>query len=282
MKFPPKPTHNSLKALAGLVLLLLTCACSHVERDAQVLLSEAREAYAEARYNDAKNLIDSIRNTYPKAFDTRREANVLKREAELGEQHQTLIYLDSLLTAQQARLDSIRGDFAFEKDTAYEAIGHYLLPAQVLERNLHRSYIRFRTDENGVLSMTSVYCGSYNIHHTSVTVTAPDGTFASTPLAPNCYETTVLGEHIETAEYPRGHDGDVPGFVRLNADKNLQLTYHGERTFHTTLLPSDREAAVRVGQLAELLAAMANARARVEEAKRRIAFFEAKTTDPTE
>lgn len=47
------------------------------------------------------------------------------------------------------------------------------------------------------MSMTSIYCGPSNIHHISVKVIAPDGSFAETPASKDSYETTDLGEKIE-------------------------------------------------------------------------------------
>lgn len=110
------------------------------------------------------------------------------------------------------------------KDTAYQRIGHYLVPAQVIERNLHRSFLRFQTDETGVVSLTSIYCGSYNIHHTAVKVTAPDGNFTETSVSRDSYETTDLGEYIEKADYKLGEDGGVIAFVAANKDKTFALT----------------------------------------------------------
>lgn len=154
-------------------------------------------AFEAGNYNEAKMQIDSIKILYPKAFDTRRQGIYLMQEVELKEQQKTLGYLDSMLTVKQQEFEAIKSKFVLEKDTAYQRIGHYLVPAQVIERNLHRSFLRFQTDETGVVSLTSIYCGSYNIHHTAVKVTAPDGNFTETSVSRDSYETTDLGEHIE-------------------------------------------------------------------------------------
>ena len=97
------------------------------------------------------------------------------QQVELKEQEKTLAYLDSMLQEKQEAVDAIKGNYAFEKDAEYQRIGNYLHPSQVIEKNLHRSYLRFQVDENGVMSMTSIYCGPHNIHHLAVKVTAPDG-----------------------------------------------------------------------------------------------------------
>ena len=155
-------------------LCSLLTACEDVEK-ANEKLQLARQAYEAKQYNEAKIQIDSIKILYPKAFDARRAGLYLMQDIELAEQQQTLTYLDSLLQIHQTELENLKNHFVLEKDTAYQQIGHYLAPAQVIEKNLHRSYLRFQTDETGIMSLTSIYCGKSNIHHTAVKVTAPDG-----------------------------------------------------------------------------------------------------------
>lgn len=56
------------------------------------------------------------------------------QQIDLQEQHKTLAYLDSMMTVKQAELDSIKGNFVLEKDTAYQEIGNYFYPSQVVEK----------------------------------------------------------------------------------------------------------------------------------------------------
>ena len=168
-------------------VILLAClcctlfSCEDVEKKAGEKLQAAREAFELGNYNEAKILIDSIKMLYPKAFETRRAGIGLMQEVELKEQEKSLVYLDSMLQAKQKDFDAIKGKYTFEKDAEYQNIGNYLHPSQVIEKNLHRSFLRFQVDENGVMSMTSIYCGDHNIHHVTVKITAPDGSFAETP-----------------------------------------------------------------------------------------------------
>lgn len=168
-------------------VILLAClcctlfSCEDVEKKAGEKLQAAREAFELGNYNEAKILIDSIKMLYPKAFETRRAGIGLMQEVELKEQEKSLVYLDSMLQAKQKDFDAIKGKYTFEKDAEYQNIGNYLHPSQVIEKNLHRSFLRFQVDENGVMSMTSIYCGAHNIHHVAVKVTAPDGSLPKHP-----------------------------------------------------------------------------------------------------
>ena len=92
----------------------------------------------------------------------------------LKAQQEILAFLDSALQAKQAAFDAIRGKYTLEKDAEYQQVGNYIWPTQAIEKNLHRSFLRFQVSEQGIMSMTSIYCGAGNIHHVGVKVTTPD------------------------------------------------------------------------------------------------------------
>lgn len=269
-------------------MILLAClcctlfSCENVEKKAGEKLQTAREAFERGDFSEAKMQIDSIKILYPKAFETRREGISLMQQVELKEQEKTLVYLDSLLQKKQSELDAIKGKFTLEKDAEYQKIGNYLHPSQVIEKNLHRSYLRFQVNENGQMSMTSIYCGPSNIHHVGVKVVAPDGSFAETPTSKDSYETTDLGEKIEKADYKIGEDGNVIGFLYLNKDKNIKVNYQGERPYSTTMTLADRQAVASVYELAQLLSSITEIKKEMEEANLKIEFVERKIQEREE
>lgn len=269
-------------------MILLAClcctlfSCENVEKKASEKLQTAREAFKRGDFSEAKMQIDSIKILYPKAFETRREGISLMQQVELKEQEKTLVYLDSLLQKKQSELDAIKGKFTLEKDAEYQKIGNYLHPSQVIEKNLHRSYLRFQVNETGQMSMTSIYCGPSNIHHISIKVIAPDGSFAETPASNDSYETTDLGEKIEKADYKIGEDGNVIGFLYLNKDKNIKVNYQGERPYSTTMSPADRQAVASIYELAQLLSSITEIKKEMEEANLKIEFVKRKMQEREE
>ena len=265
------------KLIAGICVTMLLASCGNdAEKKASEKLSAARSAFAQGDYNEAKLQIDSIKILYPKAFDARREGIKLMQQVELKEQEKTLVYLDSMLQEKQKEVDAIKKNYTFEKDAEYQKIGNYLHPSQVIEKNLHRSYLRFQVDETGVMSMTSIYCGPHNIHHLAVKVTVPDGSFAETPASKDSYETTDLGEKIEKADYKLGEDGNVIAFLNLNKDKNIRVHYLGERSYATVMTPNDRKAVAAVYELAQLLSSITEIKKNMEEANLKIEFVKRK------
>lgn len=256
-----------------IVLCLACLACTDVEKQAAERLNMAQQAFAAGDYNEAKLQIDSIKILYPKAYNARKAGIGLMQEVELKEQQKSLAYLDSLLNTKQAEFNAMKGKFVLEKDEEYEAIGRYLHPSQVIEKNLNRSFLRFQVDERGAMSMTSIYCGSRNIHHTAVKVSTNDS-FAQTPPSADSYETSNLGVQIEKADYKLGQDDNVIGFICLNKERNIKVEFVGERSYSTQMTQADRQAADLVYRLSQTLSAITQLNKEIDEAKQKIAFIE--------
>lgn len=261
------------KLIVGLCATLVLASCGNdAEKKANERLTTARTAFEQGDYNEAKLQIDSIKILYPKAFDARREGISLMQQIELKEQQQSLVYLDSILQTKQKEFESIKNKYVLEKDAEYQQTGNYFWPTQTVEKNLHRSFLRFQVNEQGVMSMTSIYCGGSNLHHFAVKVIAPDGSFAETPASKDSYETTDLGEKIEKADYKMGADGNVMGFLYLNRDKNIKVEYIGDRKYTTTMTPTDRQALAGIYELSQLLSSIGQIKKEQEEANLKIQF----------
>ena len=261
------------KLIVGLCATLVLASCGNdAEKKANERLTTARTAFEQGDYNEAKLQIDSIKILYPKAFDARREGISLMQQIELKEQQQSLVYLDSILQTKQKEFESIKNKYVLEKDAEYQQTGNYFWPTQTVEKNLHRSFLRFQVNEQGVMSMTSIYCGGSNLHHFAVKVIAPDGSFAETPASKDSYETTDLGEKIEKADYKMGADGNVMGFLYLNRDKNIKVEYIGDRKYTTTTTTADRQALAGIYELSQLLSSIEQIKKEQEEANLKIQF----------
>ena len=175
------------------------------------------------------------------------------------------------MQVKQAKLDSIKGHFVLEKDTAYQEIGNWLYPTQVVERNVGRSFLRAQVSGLGEMSLTSIYCAGGKLNHTSVKVSVGD-LFAETPITKDSYTTTDLGVTIEKADYKVGEDGGVAGFIVANQDKNVQLTFIGDKTYRTAMEKNDRKAIAELTELARILSGMEEIRKQQKEANLKIQF----------
>lgn len=263
-------------------MMFFLASCGQEEKKANELLSHAESSFQSANYSEAKLLIDSIRNSYPKVFDVRRKAIMLKQQVELKEQQISLEYLDSMMAVKQLALDSIKSDYVLEKDTAYQEIGNYFYPSQVVEKNIGRTFLRASVNEKGEMSLTSIYCAGGSLNHTSVKVSSKDA-FAQTPASPDVYVSSDLGRKIEKADYKLGADGGVIGFIIANRDaKSLKLEFIGDRTYRTLMYSPDIKAIVEVAKLAQILSSMEEIRKEQKEANLKIQFLNKKISENTE
>ena len=265
---------NEMKktGLSALLALSVLAGCSDGgEKAAQSHLQKAEKALQMEQFSEAKLQIDSIKVLYPKAFEARKQGIKLMQQIDLKEQQKTLVYLDSQMQAKQAKLDSIKGKFVLEKDTAYQEIGNWFYPTQVVEKNVGRSFLRAQVSELGEMSLTSIYCAGGKLNHTSVKVSVGD-LFAETPITKDSYTTTDLGVTIEKADYKVGEDGGVAGFIVANQDKNVQLTFIGDKTYRTAMEKNDRKAIAELTELARILSGMEEIRKQQKEANLKIQF----------
>ena len=268
--------------LSALLALAVLAGCGDGgEKEAQMRLRKAEAALQQENFSEAKLQIDSIKVLYPKAFEARKQGIKLMQQVDLKEQRKTLVYLDSMMQVKQLQLDSIKGNFVLEKDTAYQEIGNWFYPTQVVEKNTGRTFLRGQVSELGEMSLTSIYCAGGALNHTSVKVSVGD-TFAETPATKDSYTTTDLGRTIEKADYKVGEDGGVVGFIVANQDKNIQLTFIGDKTYKTAMQKNDRKAIVELTGLARILSGMEEIRKQQKEANLKIQFVTRKVEEAKE
>lgn len=259
-------------AVLACMLFGFTSCHDNGEEKASDLLRQAEVALEHGDFNLAKLKIDSIRVLYPKAFEARKTGIALMQRADFGELTRTIAFLDSTLAVLYLRADSLKRFFVFEKDTAYQDLGNYFYPTQVVEKNINRSFLRAHVDEHGKMMLTSIYCGARNAHHKSVRVDAPDGTFAESPVSEDVYESSDLGWKIEKADYPLGKDGGVIAFVALNSEQQLYATFLGERTYKSRMLPDDKKAISELYSLSQLLGMIHQMELEKKETERKKSF----------
>ena len=268
--------------LSALLALAVLAGCGDGgEKEAQMRLRKAEAALQQENFSEAKLQIDSIKVLYPKAFEARKQGIKLMQQVDLKEQRKTLVYLDSMMQVKQLQLDSIKGNFVLEKDTAYQEIGNWFYPTQVVEKNTGRTFLRGQVSELGEMSLTSIYCAGGALNHTSVKVSVGD-TFAETPATKDSYTTTDLGRTIEKADYKLGEDGGVAGFIVTHADKNIQLQFIGDKTYRTAMQKTDRQAFVELFELARILSGMEEIRKQQKEANLKIQFVTRKMEEAKE
>lgn len=261
----------SLFAIAAMICM--SCG-SDMEREARALFDEAHAAYEAKDYGKAKVLLDSIKDAYPKAFKTRREALALGRDVAMGEQRRSVEHYDKEIATLAERRDTLLPKFVLEKDSRYQDVGNYMMPSQTLKNNYGVTYLRAQVDETGIAFLTSIYRGKA-IKHTTVRVTS-EGSYAECDTPVDRYTSKHQGVTTERLNFKYGNDGGIMDFIAASAGESVQveLKGSGKGTYRYMLRRADAEAVVAVLELATVLKAMNELEEMRSEATRHMEFLE--------
>ncbi|MBQ5663829.1 MAG: hypothetical protein IIV19_05300 [Bacteroidaceae bacterium] len=265
---------KAVYCIAAIISIAMFAACGEsIEEKAQRSLQTARVAYEAGDFQSAKIELDSLKILYPKAFNARREAMKLMREVELAEQQRSVACFDSMLVAKRTELENvIKSDFVFEKDEKYQEIGNFMIASQAPMKNLMNSYLRGQVDENGVLTITSIYRGKA-ISHNKVKVSVGDS-FAESANPISNYTSKHLGVTTERVDFRFGKDEGIIGFIVLNAGKSIKVELSGKSSYSYTMRQEDVKAITKLYDLSMLLSSIRELEAAKQEAWRHIEFIE--------
>ena len=273
--------------LASAAILTLANCAEDVEKLATPYLNRAHQSYNNGQYTLAKLQIDSIKHLYPKAFNTRAQAQTLLIDVELAEAHASKLYTDSLLAVTQAKVDPHAKGLYLDKDLKYQDIGTYYAPQYRIEQNIGKSYLRPQTDELGHFAMVA-FLHSRTIAAHSLRMTAPDGSFIEIKTKSEPYVMTNASGRTERFDFVPDTCDNVANFAMLHANENLQVTIIGKDGKEAIPFEkNDTKALLQVGELAKLLTAIEELKRQQGETERRILFFEqrkqsSKATSATE
>ena len=263
-----------INVFAAIAVIFILFSCSESPQElAQRSLQSARLAYEHGDYQSAKNQIDSIKILFPKVFDVRREALKLMREVELAEQQRCVTYFDSLLVCKREELNKMlqSDDMIFEKDEKYQDVGNFMIASQAPMKNLKNSYIRGQVDENGVMTITSIYRGK-SISHEKLRVSVGDS-FVESSNYINKYVSSHLGVTTERLDFRFGKDDGIGGFIVLNRDKNIKVELIGKSIYSYVMRQDNVNAIVRLFDLCVLLESIHEIEASKQETERHIEFI---------
>lgn len=253
-----------------MVLFFLSCEDS-VESKARELLAQAGNEYATGNYNAARLLIDSIKVTYPKAYKTRREAELMRREVLVKEKERDVSFYDETLSSLLEQRDSLSGMFTFSKDSRFQDEGVYTVPSQAISLNPYNCFLRASVKENGDTYIASLYRGK-RIAHKSVRVSAGDSFVdCSSPLATRSYK--ELGVYNERLDFKYGADGGIMDFIAASGGP-FKVTLEGSGgKYEYTLRHDDVLAISQVLEMSKVLNAISETKAMREEAQRALDFL---------
>lgn len=245
--------------IASLAILAISCGNSD-EKNAERLLEEGNIALSEKRFDDARNIIDSLRTTYPNAIEARRKAISLEAHIELEAAKSGLSRIDSLLEQTNREVERLKKGFVLEKDEKYQATGYYVVKNQISSAK-HRTALKAEVNEEGLMVLISVLKGQ-KLNHKSIKVETPSGESAQTPECFSFLHHSVAG-YVEESSYKLGEDEGVIKFI-TESPGNITVTIQGSKEVKYQLSPSDKNA---IKSCYELSTAMTKQRQLIQQAK---------------
>lgn len=231
--------------------------CNGNEKKAQAQLDEAKAMFERNEYGLAKSRIDSLRVHYPKEFKVLKAGLTLMRQIEMKEAERNIAFCDSLLPIRMDELKEMQKNFVFEKDSAYDDIGKFVSKQQTIERNIKRCYIRSNVDENGEMSLASVFFGSAPINHTGIKLSTPEGLTVETPVIPYDggmnYRFKDLGNTTEVVTYKGEKCANAVKFIADNQNQRIRVEYTGGKPYVLYIPDIEKKAIASTYELALIL-----------------------------
>ena len=227
------------------------CSCDskkdNGEKKAEALLTEARKMIDSEKFDVARLLIDSLRNSYQRAFDARREAIEVMDILEMKEAQHDMAVNDSALTVVQRRISDMKNNFLLEKDPRYQTVG-FFKDKQQPASSLHRTCLYAEVDETGQLFLVSVLTGK-QIKHDHITLeTSADNHIESTPCF--SFVTDKTNGYEEQATFKKLDDNSVVDFITENAGKTIRVTCNGPNGNHSyDLSKTDVQSIIHCNEL---------------------------------
>ncbi len=237
--------------------LLMLAGCNGDTKEAQAQLDKATALYEQNELAGAKNEIDSLKAHFPKELKVLKEGLTLMRQIEWKEAERNIAFIDSLLPIRQQEAEELVKGFVFEKDTAYDEIGHYIWKPQTIERNIERSYIRCGVNEEGEMYLASVYFGASPLKHTGIKLSTGNDVFTETASIPYDgglnYRFENLGMTTEVVTYKGANGNDAIKFIYDNAKERIKIVYTGGKAYTLYMADADKKALVATYHLATVL-----------------------------
>ena len=251
-------------------LLLSSCEKS-VEEPARLLLVKAQGLYDAGNYNSAKQVIDSMGISYPKAYKTRREGEVLRRQIMLDEKRRDVQYFTALYDSLIVQRDEMVKSFTLNKKSKYQDEGFYFVPSQSLGANPFNTFLRAIVKESGDVYLISLYRGT-KIGHNAVKVSSGDSfVICDKPLLSRSYK--EYGVYNERRDYKYGNDGGIMDFI-ATADGPIKVELLGGTEKYRYILRNEDAVAVRqILELSVLLKAVQETSVMRDEAQRALDFL---------
>ena len=164
--------YTNMKQLISILLILATfMACQPSEEQrAQQLVTDAHTLVDNGQWRQARIILDSLHQTYPKQVAERRLAKALEDSITYLEAQRTLAYVDTLLPPLLEQADKIIKRFKYEKNEKYEDYGKYVHRLLETGSNTSRNFIQAYVRDDKQTFVKSYYYGDKQMNQQSLSL----------------------------------------------------------------------------------------------------------------
>ncbi len=234
-----------------IAFLSVSCHSETDKQKAQRYLNQARCSVAEAHYNQAKILLDSIHECYPREVAVRRMAKQLADTISVIENERTVFYCDSLMPIKNEEIMTALKNFRREEDTAYMDEARYVHRLLRTENNALRCYLQVKVGEKGTIFLKSMYCGK-SIEHRSVELHSKG--LSVTVTGDNLHTFNLDNTHCETLMFTQEEALSLLHFIEEYAQERIEVVLVGTgSSYPYFLMESERKAIAESYALSVLL-----------------------------
>lgn len=249
------------------MVLMVSCGPSPEELASQ-RLETAKELLQNKNFNEAKLIIDSLKQDYPNQFEIIAQGQKLLGKVEIIEQQKSLIYYDSLLLLQERNIAELKKQFVYKPGNP----GYYTHKRQQVSNSYDRSYIQAHVDDQGKFYISSRFHGKSNINHHSIKV-YNEGLYAETQIIPKGLDNRSFndgGEIWETVNYRNGADNGVISFIVNNSDQRLKVMYKCRNPYFIVMEQYDKDAVRMAYDMSQIMLSMKQLNSELNKTKKRV------------
>lgn len=243
-------------------------------------LDNIQSLYQKGQYAEALQKIDSLQILYPKAFPEIKRSLSLKQDVRKASDQRRILESDSLISAYQPQIDSIKKLFVYQKDKEDES-GIYV-PKTTAASTLNSTLLRSGVNDDGSLYLESVYIGGQ--FHNQIEVTTKDKQSAeSLPVEDEGFNFRFnhSGRQYEVIKVTPFHDNGLAEFIIRNADKPLTVVLKGKNTTSFALSGSHKKAIVDSYNLSRLMLRQDSLVTAKDKAQVRLKYLDSKIQKDT-
>ena len=269
-----------MKRTIFLICLVLT-ACNHSKQSAQELLQQAYDLYTHEQYNSAKQILDSLKSSYPNAYDAQKKAIVLMRQIEQKEQERNISFCDSALIILQKELEEMKMLFGFEK-TKYDRVGRYTDKLWNPATESGCNHIRTSVTETGELVLTAVYQSNTPLKLHQLKASLVSGEYAETQSIAydgglNYRFQDSSGKYYEILTFQNNRDNGLIAFIYQYPTSKIELKYIGQSSsFARILSEAEKKSLIRTCDFSFIFSEINQLQKTKEKAEKRLEYLNMK------